>query len=104
VPTGSRAQVSGMWNATINYTRGVGHQQFTLTQNADAVTGSQKGENYSAEFTGKVVADHVALHSVMRGSGFEVPFTFNGVLQGSTITGSVRLGEYGAATFIATKA
>jgi uncharacterized pyridoxal phosphate-dependent enzyme len=104
VLTGTMAQISGTWIATIDYTRGVGHQQFMLMQNGDAVTGSQKGENYSAEFTGKIVADHVTLHSVMRGSGFEVPFTFSGVLQGSTITGSVRLGEYGAATFTATKA
>ena len=104
VPTGPLAQLAGTWNAVISYTRGTGHQQFVLTQSGATITGTQKGEIYAADFTGKVVADHVSLNSVMQAAGYEVPFHFTGVAQGSTMTGSVRMGEYGAATFKATRA
>ena len=104
VPAGPLAQLAGTWNAVITYTRGTGHQQFSLTQNGAALTGTQHGENYAAQFTGNVVADHVSLHSIMHASGYEVPFHFTGVVQGSTLSGSVHMGEYGAATFVATRA
>jgi hypothetical protein len=44
------------------------------------------------------------LTSMMAANGYEVPFIFTGVVTGSQFTGDVKLGEYGAATFTATKA
>ena len=49
-------------------------------------------------------ADHVTLKSVMAANGYQVPFTFTGVVAGDHFSGDVKLGEYGAATFAATKA
>jgi hypothetical protein len=33
-----------------------------------------------------------------------VPYTFTGVVSGNTLSGDVRMGEYGVATFTAAKA
>ena len=44
------------------------------------------------------------LTSVMPANGYEVSFTFTGVVTGNNFSGDVKLGEYGAATFTATKA
>jgi uncharacterized pyridoxal phosphate-dependent enzyme len=104
VYSGATADLAGTWNVTIDYVRGVGQQQFVLQQNGAALTGEQKGEIFSATLKGKVDADHAMLMSVMAANGYQVPFTFTGVVAGNKFSGDVRMGEYGAATFTATKA
>lgn len=104
VYTGPTANLSGSWDVTINYLRGTGQQQFLLQQTDTAVSGEQKGEIFNATLTGKVDADHVVLTSVMHANGYQVPYTFTGVVSGNTLAGDVRMGEYGMATFRATRA
>jgi uncharacterized pyridoxal phosphate-dependent enzyme len=104
VYTGTTANLAGAWNVSIQYVRGVGEQQFILQQDGDTLVGEQKGEIFNATFKGKVDADHVTLTSVMAANGYEVPFVFTGVVAGNRFSGDVKLGEYGAATFTATKA
>src|ERR1700733_9215366 len=104
VYTGAPAQVAGTWNVEIQYVRGVGEQQFILQQDGTKLSGDQKGEIFNATFEGKVDADHVVLSSVMHANGYQVPFVFTGVVAGGHFSGDVKMGEYGAATFTATKA
>ena len=104
VYSGSMAQLAGMWNVTINYHRGVGHQQFVLTQSGAMVSGDQHGEMFNAALQGKVEADHVTLSSVMKANGSQISFNFTGKVSGTSISGDVRMGEYGAGTFTASKA
>ena len=104
VPSGPTAEIAGTWNVTIQYHKGVGHQQFVLQQNDVSLTGDQKGEIFNAQLKGKVQADHVQLNSVMHANGYQVPFHFTGVVSGAAMSGDVKMGEYGAATFTATKA
>jgi uncharacterized pyridoxal phosphate-dependent enzyme len=105
VYTGPTAQLAGTWNVTVHYIRGEGKQQFVLQQNDTSLTGEHLGEIYKAQLQGKVEADHVMLTSAMSVPGQQrVPYIFTGVLSGGTLSGSVKLGEYGAATFTAVKA
>ena len=104
VPTGSMANLAGTWNVAIHYTLGTGQQQFVLKQEGTSISGDQKGEIFNATLKGKVVADHAMLTSVMEANGYQVPYTFTGVVSGSKFSGDVKLGEYGSATFTATKA
>jgi hypothetical protein len=104
VYTGATANLAGTWNVSIQYVRGVGEQQFILQQDGAKLSGEQKGEIFQATFEGKVDANHVTLTSTMPANGYEVHFVFTGVVTGNQFTGDVKLGEYGAATFTATKA
>jgi L-seryl-tRNA(Ser) seleniumtransferase len=104
VYTGTTANLAGTWNVTINYVRGVGEQQFILQQDGATLSGEQKGEIFNATLHGKVDADHARLMSVMETNGYQVPFVFTGVVSGNKFSGDVKMGEYGAATFTATKA
>ena len=104
VYSGSTANLAGTWNVAIHYIRGVGEQQFLLKQEGDKLSGEQKGEIFKADFTGKVTADHVTLSSVMPANGYEVNYVFTGVVTGDRFSGDVKLGEYGAATFTASRA
>ncbi len=103
LPAGPVAQLAGTWNVTIHYERGVGHQQFVLEQSGTSLSGDQKGEIFHAALHGTVEADHVTLSSMMKQNGSQVPFNFTGVAAGGTFSGAVKMGEYGAATFTATK-
>jgi seryl-tRNA(Sec) selenium transferase len=104
VPTGAPAQLQGVWAVTIAYPRGTGEQKFTLEQSGNDVTGSQKGEIYNADFKGAVHGNEVELRSSMPVGGNAIHWTFKGTVNGSDITGTVNMGEYGDATWKATKA
>lgn len=103
VHNGPHAEMAGVWDVTINYARGVGHQKFVLKQSGDDVTGEQHGEIFNANLRGKVDADYVTLTSMILTPGWHVPYTFSGTVSGGKFSGDLALGEYGAATFTATK-
>jgi uncharacterized pyridoxal phosphate-dependent enzyme len=103
IPNGAPATVQGKWNVSIQYTRGAGEQHFTLTQNGNELTGSQQGELYKADMTGSIHATQIELRSSMAVSGNEIPWTFQGEVHESTMEGTVHLGEYGDATWHATR-
>jgi hypothetical protein len=103
VYTGEIAKLEGEWNVTIRYERGTALQKLTLKQSGDQVTGELRGEVYSADIKGKVTADHAVLHGTMAGNGNPVPYTYTGVVLGRNFSGDIAMGEYGAATFSATR-
>ena len=103
IPTGAPEQVHGNWAVSIQYTRGVGEQHLTLVQNGNDLTGTQHGELYNAELKGAIHASQIELRSNMAVSGNEIPWTFLGNVNGNTMSGTVRLGEYGEATWQAAR-
>jgi uncharacterized pyridoxal phosphate-dependent enzyme len=103
VPSGEPAEVQGKWAVSIQYLRGVGEQQFTLEQKGNDVTGSQQGELYKTEIKGGIHANQIELRSVMAVSGNAIPWTFKGNVSGGSAAGTVHLGEYGDATWKATR-
>ncbi len=103
MPAGTPLQVQGRWRVTIHYTRGVGEQQFTLTQNGCSLEGMQQGALYGAALTGEIHGDQVALRSSMAVPGSTVEWNFRGVAQKDTMTGTVDLGEYGTANWEASR-
>ena len=104
VYTGPTANLAGTWNVTINYVRGTGEQQFILQQDGSTLSGEQKGEIFNAVFQGKVDADHVTLTSVMPANGYQISLYLHRRRCRQPFLRGCELGEYGAATFTATKA
>jgi seryl-tRNA(Sec) selenium transferase len=99
IPTGTPASVQGAWAVAIQYSRGIGEQQFTIEQNGNDLTGTQHGELYTTALKGVVHADQIELRSNMEVSGNSIPWTFHGTVQGNNMSGTVHLGEYGEATW-----
>jgi uncharacterized pyridoxal phosphate-dependent enzyme len=104
IPAGAPASVQGTWAVTIQYPRGVGEQKFTLEQSGNDLTGAHDGEIYNAKFTGTIHANQIELHSNMQVGGNIIPWTFKGTVEGNNIAGSVHMGEYGDATWKASRA
>jgi uncharacterized pyridoxal phosphate-dependent enzyme len=103
IPQGAPAQVAGNWSVEIQYTRGTGHQRFTVQQEGNTLTGSQAGEIYQAILTGTVHADRIALRSEMKVPGNTIPWNFTGTVKGNSMMGTVTMGEYGDASWSAVK-
>jgi hypothetical protein len=103
IPTGAPVQVNGKWAIAIQYSRGVGEQHFVLEQSGGALTGRQQGELYKADLAGTIHANQLELHSNMAVSGNTIPWTFRGLVEGNAIAGTVSMGEYGDASWKATR-
>jgi uncharacterized pyridoxal phosphate-dependent enzyme len=104
IPSGTPMDVHGAWAVSIQYTRGIGEQHFTLEQTGNTLAGMQVGEIYRNPIKGEVHADQVDLLSVMQVSGNVIPWHFKGAVQGNNMKGSVTMGEYGMATWNANRA
>ncbi len=91
LPTGALVNVTGTWKVEIHYTRGVGQQQFVLSQDGPSVSGDQNGEIYKAKLSGKAVADQLRLTSVMRADGSSIAWTFSGTVSADTWSGDVSI-------------
>jgi seryl-tRNA(Sec) selenium transferase len=104
LPAGTPAQLNGQWVVAIQYSRGIGEQHFTLQQSGNDLTGTQQGELYKASLKGVVHANQIELRSSMGVSGNTIPWVFRGTVEGSSITGTVSMGEYGEASWKATRA
>ena len=95
LPSGAPATVQGNWAVAIRYLRGIGEQQFTLQQKGNELSGTQQGELYSAALKGAIHGGQIELRSTMAVQGNFIEWTFQGNVQGNTMTGTVDLGEYG---------
>ncbi len=104
IPNGTPNEVHGKWVVSVQYSRGVGEQHFTLEQSGNSLAGMQNGELYTAPLSGSVHADQVELKSEMQVSGNVIPWTFRGSVQSNNMQGSVSMGEYGQAMWTAVRA
>jgi len=104
VPSGAPASVAGTWSVGIRYSCGLGEQHFTLTQDGGNVTGDHKGEIYSAKLKGTVQGDMIKLQSAMPVGGNSIRWSFTGTVRGTSMSGTVDMGEYGPATWSAVRA
>jgi uncharacterized pyridoxal phosphate-dependent enzyme len=103
IPAGSPAEVQGTWDVVIQYARGVGEQHFTVQQSGNELSGTQVGEIYKASLKGSIHADRIELFSDMAVSGNSVMWDFQGTVTGTHMEGVVQLGEFGSATWKATR-
>ena len=100
-PSGSAAQVGGEWDVEITYTRDHAVHTLFLEQNGDKLQGSHRGEFLTADTKGSVDGSKMRCRSLHHYEGTSIGYTFEGVVDGDTIRGTVDVGEYGKAPFTA---
>ena len=104
MPGGTPAALAGTWAVSIQYSCGRGEQHFALKQDGNTLTGDHKGEIYNGTLQGSIHGDQVRLQSNMVVPGNGIHWSFEGLVRGSSMSGNVNMGEYGPATWTATKA
>ncbi|MCC7153390.1 MAG: hypothetical protein IT161_02375 [Bryobacterales bacterium] len=95
------ASVAGQWDVHIDFGRGAATHSIALEQDGAKLVGTHRGEFYSGDLTGSISGASVKFASAMRVHGTRLTYDFTGKLESDKINGSVDLGEYGAATFVA---
>jgi hypothetical protein len=97
------ANISGRWDADIEFFSGKSKHTLNIEQDGNWIQGSHKGDFTVRDMVGTIEGDQVKLRSSDRIPGDSITFTFSGILSGDTITGSIFMGEYRTANFSAKK-
>lgn len=103
-PSGAPADIGGTWAVTVEYLRGQGAQKFVIHQDGGRVMGQHQGEHYNGDLRGRVYGDQVELRTVMEVPGNPIHWTFTGTVVGGRMSGKADMGEYGPASWTATRA
>ena len=101
-PAAPSAELSGIWDVEITYAASKTMHTLQLLQNGARVTGNHQGNFQSRDISGTVAADGVTLASnVNERHGDSLNYRFTGKATGDTMSGTLDLGEYLAATWTA---
>jgi L-seryl-tRNA(Ser) seleniumtransferase len=100
-PGASTAAVSGQWDVQIAFVRGEAAHTLFLEEQDGKLRGQHRGEFLTGDLQGSREGDRVNFSSRHRYEGTSLGYRFEGVLSGSSLSGTVDLGEYGKARFTA---
>jgi len=96
------ADLSGRWEVEITYAAGRGTHTLQLQQRGSRLEGLHQGDFLSRDIAGTLNGNAVALASaVTERHGDALSYRFKGTVAGDTMSGSLDMGEYLAATWIA---
>jgi hypothetical protein len=102
-PSGAASQIAGQWDVHIKYLRGSSNHHFAIEQSGSSLTGEHRGETLAGSLRGSVSGNEVNFRSSQRIQGTSLGFDFRGMVTGTTMHGTVSLGEYGQAEWTAAK-
>ena len=91
------ANISGTWDVDVEYEVGGARHRLFLAADGNRVTGRHEGWAYQGDLKGEIDGSHVRLRSSLPADGNTLSYTFTGSLSGDTISGDVKIGEYGSA-------
>ena len=101
-PAPPAADLSGLWDVEITYTASKTTHALQLLQNGPRVTGNHQGNFQSRDISGTIAGNDVTLQSVVtERHGDSLNYRFAGKASGDTMSGTLDLGEYLAATWTA---
>jgi hypothetical protein len=95
--------VAGRWKFEVKAPVGSGEAVFTLSQHGEKVSGSYKGPLGETQVGGSVKSDAVVLSLTHEKAGKRMEETYEGTVEGKTITGTVTQQYMGGGTFRATR-
>jgi uncharacterized pyridoxal phosphate-dependent enzyme len=103
-PAPPLTNISGRWDLDIRYAGGTAAHMIHLQQNGNRLEGIHRGDFLTRDISGTISGDRVTLASVVtERHGDALTYRFTGTADGGSISGSLDLGEYLAATWTARK-
>lgn len=97
------ADVSGQWDVALQFVRGSSRCSFALEQQGALVNGTHYGSFATRDLAGTIEGRSIVLRSSYTQNGVRLNFTFTGEVDDAAMAGDVSLGEYGTATWRATR-
>lgn len=99
-PTGApAADVNGQWDVAVTFVSGSAMHAFALEQSENQLLGTHYGSFARRDLGGTLHGREIVLRSSYTEQGVRLNYTFRGVVNGTTMEGTVLLGEYGTATW-----
>jgi L-seryl-tRNA(Ser) seleniumtransferase len=95
--------VSGLWEAELQFTSGSARHTFYLDPKGNEVSGQYTGRVVKGPLKGHLDGNKVEFSSRGRIEGAMLQYAYKGTFNGNQMSGSVDLGEYGTARFSATR-
>ncbi|QOY90303.1 aminotransferase class V-fold PLP-dependent enzyme [Paludibaculum fermentans] len=103
VSTAAPSQVAGRWTVHLQFIRGEATHEIALEQDGGKLSGTHKTTWMSNPLRGDVSGAAVQFRSAHRYEGTVLNYVFEGKLEGGTLSGEVRMGEYGTARWTASR-
>jgi D-glucosaminate-6-phosphate ammonia-lyase len=101
--TAPSVTLGGYWDVTVEFFTSKSEHTFFIEQDGNWIHGTHTSDFSQQEIMGMVEGDQVTLRSNLRRPGDGITYMFSGKVSGSTISGSIFLGEYLNAKFTAKK-
>ena len=97
--------VSGLWEARLEFNVGSARHTFYLDPNGNVLTGHYSGRAIKGPLKGHIDGSNVSFSASGRVEGTSLRYGYKGTVDGSSnkMSGTVDLGEYGTAKFTATR-
>jgi D-glucosaminate-6-phosphate ammonia-lyase len=95
--------LSGHWDVTVEFFTSKSEHKLFIEQDGNWIQGTHTSDFSEQEVMGMVEGDQVTLRSNLRRPGDGITYMFSGKVSGTTISGSIFLGEYLNAKFTAKK-
>lgn len=95
--------MAGKWDLAVETAAGPGHPVFTFKQEGEILTGTYRGAFGEAPVTGSLRGADVTFSIKVNAGGREATITYTGIVDGTTMKGTVNLGAFGDGTFTGRK-
>ena len=95
--------VRGRWEAELRFKAGSARHTFYLDPQGNKISGHYGGRLVKGPLMGHIDGNKMEFSSGGRIEGTSLRYTYKGTFDGSRMSGSVDLGEYGTASFLATR-
>jgi L-seryl-tRNA(Ser) seleniumtransferase len=95
--------VAGLWEAEVQFKMGSTRHTFYLDAKGNQISGSYTGRLIKGPLKGHIDGAKIQFATSSRLEGTSLHYTYKGTLDGARITGEIDMGEYGMASFSATR-
>jgi L-seryl-tRNA(Ser) seleniumtransferase len=94
-PAVAAADLSGTWDARIEYAAGASNHTLNLRQRGSEIDGEHRGDFVARDLMGALNGDDVSIRSFFGEShGDSISYTFTGKVSGDEMGGTLDMGEY----------
>lgn len=91
--------VSGNWKLTLETPNGASNPMLMLKQEGEELTGTYKGRFGESPLRGTVKGSEIKFTVKVSAQGQDIELLYAGTVEGDTMKGTAKLGEYGEAPF-----
>jgi len=100
-PAPPSVEIAGRWDVTVHYESGSAEHQLFLTTKGNQIVGTHLGWALQGDLKGTIDNDAVSFLSSLPTGPQRLSYAFSGKAVGDTMSGELRLGEYGRAKWAA---